>query len=124
LGRGIEGEGDRIQRKNVILAKNLRKNSTELEAILWSRLRAGRLEGYKFRRQHPMGDYVVDFVCPDKWVVVEIDGSQHQERKDADKIRDAFLRERGYRVLRFWNNDVLQNIEGVIDRIEQHVLGV
>jgi very-short-patch-repair endonuclease len=69
---------------------------------------------HKFRRQHPIGRYVVDFVCIERALIIELDGGQHVERVAADEIRTAFLQTRGFRVLRFWNNDVLRNIEGIL----------
>jgi very-short-patch-repair endonuclease len=99
------------------LARELRRGSTEAERCLWLHLRAGRLEGAKFRRQHPIGRYVVDFVCLRSRLVIEVDGSQHIESAGADAERTRALEEQGYRVLRFWNNDVLLQTEGVLQRI-------
>ncbi len=96
-------------------AKNLRKNSTDAERVLWKVLRAKQVEGLKFRRQEPIGKYIVDFVCFEKDLIVEVDGGQHSEAVDAG--RDAWLRSQGFTVLRFWNHDVLQNIEGVLEVI-------
>ena len=96
-------------------AKNLRSTMTDAERELWYHLRAGRLNGLKFRRQHPIPPYVVDFICIDARLIVELDGSQHNEQVDA--VREGFLRERGFRVLRFWNNDALGNKAAVLDAI-------
>ena len=93
-------------------ARRLRAKSTDAESKLWYRLRAGRLNGLKFRRQHPLPPYVVDFCCEAARLVVEADGSQHDETIDA--VRDAALQRQGYRVLRFWDNEVLTNIEEVL----------
>lgn len=98
--------------------KNLRNNSTQQEIILWSRLKGKQL-GYKFRRQHSIGNYIVDFCCPERCLIVEIDGSQHGE-KDAeryDQERTNYLQHFGFRVLRFWNNEINVNLEGVLDEI-------
>jgi very-short-patch-repair endonuclease len=98
-------------------ARALRKNPTEAEKLLWTQLRYWQVDGYKFRRQQPLGKYIVDFVCMEKRLIIELDGGQHAEQRDYDVERDAWLREQGFTVLRFWNNDVLQNINGVKDTI-------
>ncbi|WP_441243220.1 endonuclease domain-containing protein [Tardiphaga sp. 768_D3_N2_1] len=98
-------------------SRELRANSTDAETKLWNRLRNRRIAGCKFTRQEPIGRYICDFVCREKMIVIEVDGGQHLESK-RDELRDAYLREQGYRVLRFWNNDVLANIEGVLVSIE------
>jgi very-short-patch-repair endonuclease len=98
------------------LARLLRKNSTVAERRLWNRLRSRSLSGFKFVRQEPIGPYVADFVCRDKRLIVEVDGSQHAA-DSRDVIRDQWLVEHRYRVLRFWNNEVLGNIEGVWETI-------
>jgi very-short-patch-repair endonuclease len=98
------------------LARQLRKNSTLAERKLWRYLRSRSLGGFKFVRQEPIGPYVVDFVCREKRLVVEVDGGQHAERR-RDAVRDRWLLERRFRVLRFWNNEVLGNIEGVWETI-------
>ena len=98
-------------------ARTLRKNPTEAEKVLWSHLRFWQVDGYKFRRQQPIGNYIVDFVCLEKKLIIELDGGQHAEQNDYDARRDAWLREQGFTVLRFWNNDVLQNVSSVKDAI-------
>ena len=98
-------------------ARRPRQDQTEAERLLWSRLRDRGLDGRKFRRQSPIGTYVVDFECREKGVVVELDGGQHAERIDADGARTAWLETQGYRVVRFWNHDVLGNIDGVLEAI-------
>ena len=80
------------------------------------------MEGFKFRRQQPIDCYIVDFVCFEKKIIVEIDGGQHAIQKENDTIRDAYLRQQGFRVLRFWNNDVMQNLNGVLDIIRENCL--
>jgi very-short-patch-repair endonuclease len=96
-------------------AAPLRRAATDAEMALWLELRARRLEGFKFRRQWTLGRYVVDFCCLEKGLVVEVDGGQHSEDRDAR--RTAWLMGEGYRVLRFWNNDVLTNMDGVLGTI-------
>jgi len=90
---------------------------TDAEQRLWYRLRARRLDEWKFRRQVPVGPYIVDFLCARARVIVELDGGQHAERIARDEARTAGLSSRGYQVIRFWNNDVLGNIEGVLESL-------
>jgi very-short-patch-repair endonuclease len=97
--------------------RSLRKNATDAERHLWNELRGRRLAGFKFRRQRPFGPYVCDFICLEASIVIELDGSQHVERSVYDARRDAFIRSYGYRVLRFWNADVLDRKEGVMETI-------
>jgi very-short-patch-repair endonuclease len=99
-------------------SKKLRQNPTEAEDRLWQALRSRRFENTKFRRQVPIGPYVVDFVCPAAKLVIEIDGSQHADNVEYDTRRSEFLAGKGYRVIRFWNNDVLQSLDGVYQAIE------
>ena len=105
-------------------AGTLRRAQTDAERVLWHHLRGRNLRGMKFRRQQPIGRYTVDFVCQEGSLIVELDGGHHNE--DAYAARDAertrFLIQAGYRVLRFWNNDVQQNIEGVVRVIEQQLI--
>ncbi len=98
-------------------AKTLRSKQTEAEQRLWYHLRAHRFLGLKFKRQKPMGRYIVDFVCLEQRLIIEIDGGQHSEQVDYDQDRDAWLRSQGYTVLRFWNNDVMQQLESVLEQI-------
>ncbi|HEY95690.1 MAG TPA: endonuclease domain-containing protein [Dehalococcoidia bacterium] len=100
-----------------ILARNLRRNQSDAERILWSRLRRSQLNGVKFRRQQPFGDYIVDFISFEKRLIIEIDGGQHIESTKNDSVRTEYLESQEYRVIRFWNTDIMQNIEGVIDEI-------
>lgn len=102
-------------------AKILRKHSTRAEVLLWSRLRSKQLGGIKFRRQQPIGSYIVDFVSFEKRIIIELDGGQHASQKQKDGLRDGQLKQYGYTVLRFWNNDVLENIDGVLETIRQNV---
>jgi very-short-patch-repair endonuclease len=98
-------------------AKLLRRDQTDAERRLWFRLRDRRLSGLKFRRQMPIKSYVVDFCCESARLIVELDGGQHGERQIEDAKRTAELEKFGYLVLRFWNNDVMQNIDGVLEVI-------
>ena len=97
--------------------KQLRTTSTDAERLLWARLRAGRLLGFKFRRQYEMGRYVLDFYCPSRRLCVEVDGGQHAVRMESDARRTAFLESRRIRVIRFWNNDVLARTDVVVEEI-------
>jgi very-short-patch-repair endonuclease len=99
------------------LARRLRKNPTDAESRLWWCLRQKQLGGFRFRRQVPLGSYVADFVCLSEKLVIEVDGGQHAERIEHDEARTAWLAANGFRVLRFWNNDVLGNMEGVLQTI-------
>jgi very-short-patch-repair endonuclease len=100
-------------------ARKLRHNQTDAERALWFRLRDRRLRGLKFRRQMPIDRYVADFCCEAARLIVELDGGQHVERSQQDAERTAALEAHGYLVLRFWNNDVLRNIDGVVESILQ-----
>ena len=108
--------------KNIRIAKNLRRKSTDAERLLWKCLRAKQLEGLKFRRQQPIGNYIVDFVCFEKQLVIEIDGGQHAIERTRDSERDTWLNAEGFKVLRFWNTDVLKNMEGVLDIIRTNCI--
>ena len=108
-----------MQDKAILLkrAKHMRHAATEAEAALWRHLRAGRLQCHKFKRQQPIGPYIVDFVCFARNLIVEIDGGQHVDRQAYDEARTAWLRRDGFHVLRFWNDDVLRSIELVLDEV-------
>jgi len=99
-------------------ARALRSNLTNAEKFLWQRLRLRQLDGRKFRRQRPVGPYIVDFVCLEVKLIIEVDGGQHSDNKVYDGKRDHWLKSQGYRVLRFWNNEVLSNIEGVMEIVQ------
>ena len=99
------------------LAKSLRKKSTRTENDLWYYLKSKRFHRLKFRRQHPIGTFIVDFVCLEKKVVIELDGGQHLEQSLNDQQRDKWLKEEGYEVLRFWNHQFYQNREEVLEKI-------
>jgi very-short-patch-repair endonuclease len=104
------------------MAKNLRKRPTEAEKLLWKHLKANQFEGFKFRRQQPIDNYIVDFVCFVNRVVIEVDGGQHAIEKEKDIERDNYLKKHGFKILRFWNNDVLANISGVLEVIRRNCL--
>jgi len=97
-------------------ARRLRRQSTDAERKLWNRLRSRAINGFKFVRQEPIGPYVVDFICRERGLVIEVDGGQHATDK-RDIVRDRWLADRPLRVLRFWNNDVLGNMDGVLQTI-------
>ena len=118
----LEGGGRRVGVKELRhTARGLRKRSTYTEAYLWRHLKNRQMEGFKFRRQQPIGRYVVDFVSLEKRLVIEVDGGQHASDSD-DKIRDEWLRDEGYKVLRFWDNEVFSNLGGVLDIIRNALL--
>ncbi len=98
-------------------ARQLRKNSTDAETALWPQLRSRQLCGYRFKRQHPIGNFIVDFVCLESRLVVELDGGQHSELGDYDALRAAYLMDRGFTVIRFWNNQVLNEMDAVKESI-------
>jgi len=98
-------------------AIKLRQNHPDAELRLWKHLRNRRLAGYKFLRQHPIGPYIADFVCREVRLVIEVDGGQHAEHIESDAHRTAFFEEKGFRVIRFWNHDVLRNTESVLNMI-------
>ncbi|OGH61976.1 MAG: hypothetical protein A3G34_15750 [Candidatus Lindowbacteria bacterium RIFCSPLOWO2_12_FULL_62_27] len=106
-------------KKNIAFARRLRKEMTDAERKLWKHLRSRRFEGYKFRRQHPIGRFIADFCCVERGLVIEVDGGQHAEdvnlQKDCE--RTAFLLQEGFHVLRFWDNDVLNKMDVVLGRI-------
>jgi very-short-patch-repair endonuclease len=106
-----------MKRQNVDRARGLRQNMTDAEQKLWYRLRNRQLSGCKFRRQHEIDHYIVDFVCNEAMLIVELDGGQHAEQVGYDEHRTRHLQAKGYRVLRFWNNEALTNIESVIEVI-------
>ena len=98
-------------------ARQLRESSTQTERALWAKLRSRQLKDAKFRRQVPVGPYIVDFICFDARLIVELDGGQHTVSIEADAERSDWLDSQGFRVIRFWNNDVLGNLEGVLTTI-------
>ena len=107
--------------KLTTLGKNLRKRPTDAEQLLWNHLRMKQMEGLKFRRQQPIDNYIVDFVCFENRIIIEVDGGQHLEN-DKDRERDSYLQQHEFKVLRFWNNEVLQNTNGVLEIIREECL--
>lgn len=101
-------------------SRQLRSEMTDAEQHLWQRLRMCQL-GVKFRRQHPVGKYILDFACVDVKLAIELDGGQHGEMQIQDNFRTVWLEAQGWEVVRFWNNEVLQNIEGVLEKISGSV---
>ncbi len=102
-------------------ARELRRDQTDAEGKLWNVLRNRQVLNLKFRRQHPIGNYIADFCCIEKGLIIELDGSQHLERVKQDAERTKWLNEHGFEVLRFPNEDVLLGIEGVIEKIKNHI---
>ncbi|MEI8344057.1 MAG: endonuclease domain-containing protein [Candidatus Moraniibacteriota bacterium] len=103
--------------------RELRKNATPQEIIFWSKIRAKRFQGLKFKRQYSIGKYIIDFVCLEKKLIIELDGWQHGEenQKKYDKERTEFLEKLGFKIMRFWNNEVNNNIEGIFLKIAKFV---
>ena len=106
------------------LARKLRKEATDAELMLWKYLRAHRMAGYKFRRQFVIEPYIVDFVCLDARLIVEADGGQHLEQVADDLKRSEFLESLGYKVVRFWNHEILCDIDNVLERIHDHLIDI
>lgn len=105
-------------RTRTLVARRLRREQTDVERRLWRAVRE-RFPTWKFRRQHPIGSRVADFACPSCKLVIELDGGQHVERSAADDGRTAELARHGYRVIRFWNNEVIENLDGVLETISR-----
>ena len=132
LDGGGLGGGDVSRRKNRDMKKHpvdgaharahtLRQNMTEAERRVWQILRSHRMTGYQFRRQVPIGRYIADFVCHEARLIVEIDGGQHDRSSPREAERTGFLQNQGYRILRFWNNEVLANLDGVHQTIAEEL---
>jgi len=117
VGEGGDGGMDKTR------VRQLRKNMTEAELTLWSHLRLRQLKGCKFRRQQRIGNYIADFVCFEKRLIIEVDGGEHSEQPAYDSERDTWLESQGFSVLRFWNNQVLEEIEA-LKEIIANLLGV
>ena len=113
----LEGRGEG-ERHLTHVAKRLRHEMTDAERVLWREVRAHRFAGLKFKRQEPLGLYVVDLVCYEAKLIIELDGGHHADQQEADAERTRWLESRGFRVIRFWNNDVLTNIAGVMQELE------
>jgi len=100
----------------------LRRDMSDAERLLWQHLRRRQVAGQRFRRQHPVGTFIVDFACLEAALIVEVDGGQHADQKEYDTARTAWLERQGFRVVRFWNSEVLTNLEGVREVIERELL--
>ena len=111
----------RISPVTITRARSLRSAMTDVERMLWQAIRGKQLNSHRFRRQHPIGNYIVDFACLEQKIVIELDGGQHQEQFEYDEQRSIFLQAHGWQVLRFWNNDVLNNIDGVLSVIAENL---
>src|SRR2546422_2907729 len=109
--------------QDVQLSRRLRQEMTDAEVRLWLRLRGAQIEGYRFRRQVPIGPYVADFACLKARLVVEVDGGQHAEEVERDQKRTDWLASRGFRVLRFWNGEVLQQTDGGVELVCEALIG-
>jgi very-short-patch-repair endonuclease len=117
MGVGSLNDRLRVNPKSTANARKLRADMTLAEQRLWQAIRGKQINGERFRRQHPIGPYIADFACLDKLLVIELDGGQHQDRVAYDEQRTAFLQAHGWIVLRFWNNDVMNNLDGVLARV-------
>ncbi|GJL95731.1 MAG: endonuclease [Hyphococcus sp.] len=104
-------------------AKHLRKNQTNAERLFWRAVKVKRLNGFKFRRQHPLGSYVVDFICLEKKLIIELDGSQHAMEGQSihDAARTQWLETIGFTVIRYWNDDIYNNLNGVLDEVLEYL---
>jgi very-short-patch-repair endonuclease len=100
--------------------RELRQNSTPAEKIMWQCLRGNRF-GFKFRRQHSLGSFIVDFYCPEKRLIIEIDGGVHLENQELDQARDEYFRQLNYKVIRFWNEEVHKNLDKVLEKIKSQL---
>jgi very-short-patch-repair endonuclease len=103
-------------------ARQLRRDQTDAEKKLWSRLRANRFSQFRFRRQFPIGNFIADFACPQSKLVIELDGSQHLDGAGKDAWRTRLIEQRGFTVIRFWDSEVLMDIDGVMERIAHCLL--
>jgi len=116
-GRIKRGDDTMSKSRKIALARSFRKKPTDAEYKLWGHLRGKQLGGLKFRRQVPIGDYIVDFACLSKRVVVDVDGENHTLRREEDKIRDRKIESEGFKVIRFWNSEVFEDVDGVLNII-------
>jgi very-short-patch-repair endonuclease len=119
MPRAIRGQPDYLDIK-----RRLRSNMTGPEAQLWSRLRARQLQGLKFRRQHGIGPYIVDFYCPEQSLVIEVDGDSHADADQVvkDRQREQYLQSLGLRIIRYINDDILKNLDGVLENLAERLL--
>ena len=119
-GERVQGEGERIGKRNTVRirqARSLRQRQTATERALWARVRNRQVPGAKFRRQYPVGFYIADFCCTEHRLIIELDGGHHAARSEEDRRRTAYLEAQGYRVLRFWDNEVLRQVDAVLEQI-------
>ncbi|HEX5326877.1 MAG TPA: DUF559 domain-containing protein [Acetobacteraceae bacterium] len=107
-------------RPRTIIARTLRRDSTDVERRLWRALRECDMP-WRFRRQHPIGRRIADFACPARRLVIELDGGQHDQQREADAVRSAEIAQHGYRMIRFWNSEVAENLDGVLQRVCQEL---
>ena len=125
MKRADEGSGNRYHRRSAVQtfhhARELRRNQTDAERRLWQALRMHQVVGIRFRRQHAIGHYIVDFCCLKPKLIIEVDGGHHQQQKEYDDERTAFLASKGFRVLRFWNHEVMNDLDAVVREIERVV---
>jgi very-short-patch-repair endonuclease len=116
-----EGSGNRYHRRSAVQtfhhARELRGNQTDAERMLWQGLRLHQMGDLRFRRQHAIGHYIVDFCCLKPKLIIEVDGGHHQQQKEYDDERTAFLATKGFRVMRFWNHEVLNDLDAVLQEI-------
>ncbi len=98
-------------------ARSLRSNSTDAEKLLWEQLRKRQLDGIKFRRQYPVAPYIVDFASVEKMLIIELDGSQHASRHEYDQARDRYLQSQGFRIVRYWNNQIFSDMDAILAEI-------
>ncbi|VWX52112.1 endonuclease domain-containing protein [Novosphingobium sp. 9U] len=110
---------DKAYSRPTARSRELRRDATEAERKLWRAISARKLAGFRFNRQFPVGQYICDFASRERRLVIEIDGGQHAMNKEYDERRTQFLEQQGYTVIRFWNSDVLDNLEGVLIRIKR-----
>lgn len=104
-------------------ARHLRRNMTDTERFVWERIRSRQLAGFRFRRQAPIGPYIVDFVCFEAKLIIELDGGQHATNAEADAVRSRWLEGEGFRVLRFWNNEAILSWDGASEVVVRHLQG-
>ena len=121
MGKVVRGvvKGQEVREPQLAVARSFRRRQTAAEAVLWQHLRSGRLNGLHFRRQQPIGPYIVDFFCADSKLVVEVDGPIHASQAEYDQDRDAYLTAHGLRVLRFANDDIVHALDYVLSVIRE-----
>ena len=112
---------DKLQK---LRRRELRKNQTEAEKILWQRIRGRKLNNLKFHRQYSAGPYILDFFCPEIRLAIELDGEQHKNAQEYDKEREAFLKDKDIRIIRFWNGEVLDDAEKVIEQLQNLIMRI